>query len=106
MVDNSQINRAILIKKNKEISFSKGQSISTAFKTQLKNLSKSQIRYLEQSFGISRKTWNMIVAKKNEEYQNEIVISDFTEIPTLYHPNGINKKIKSTLLKQLISRDL
>ena len=70
MVDNSKINRAILIKKNKEISFSKGQSISTAFKTQLKNLSKSQISYLEQSFGISRKTWNMIVAKKNEEYQN------------------------------------
>lgn len=43
---------------------------------------------------------------KNEEYQSEIIISDFTEIPTLYHPNGVNKKIKSTLLKQLISRDL
>ena len=43
---------------------------------------------------------------KNEEYQNEIIISDFTEIPTLYHPNGVNRKIKSTLLKQLISRDL
>ena len=43
---------------------------------------------------------------KNEEYQNEIIISDFTEISTLYHPNGVNRKIKSTLLKQLISRDL
>lgn len=43
---------------------------------------------------------------KNEEYQSEIIISDFTEIPTLYHPNWVNKKIKSTLLKQLISRDL
>lgn len=43
---------------------------------------------------------------KNEEYQNEIIISDFTEAPTLYHPTEINKKIKSTLLKQLISRDL
>lgn len=43
---------------------------------------------------------------KNEEYQSEIIISDFTEIPTLYHPNGVNRKIKSTLLKQLISRDL
>ena len=43
---------------------------------------------------------------KNEEYTKEIVISDFTETPTLYHPNGINKKIKSTLLKQIISRDL
>ena len=43
---------------------------------------------------------------KNEEFQNEIIISDFTEIPTLYRPNGVNRKIKSTLLKQLISRDL
>ena len=43
---------------------------------------------------------------KNENYKSEILISDFTEIPTLYHPNGVNKKIKSTLLKQLISRDL
>ncbi len=43
---------------------------------------------------------------KNEDYKSEIMISDFTEIPTLYHPNGVNKKIKSTLLKQLISRDL
>ncbi len=42
----------------------------------------------------------------NEEYQSKIIISDFTEIPNLYHPNGVNKKIKSTLLKQLISRDL
>lgn len=43
---------------------------------------------------------------KNEEYPNEIIISDFTEIPTLYHTKEVNKKIKSTLLKQLISRDL
>lgn len=43
---------------------------------------------------------------KKEEITEEIIISDFTEIPTLYHPNGVNKRIKSTLLKQLISRDL
>ena len=43
---------------------------------------------------------------KNEEYKKELIISDFTESPTLYHPNEVNKKIKSTLLKQLISRDL
>lgn len=43
---------------------------------------------------------------KNEEYNGELIISDFTESPTLYHPNEVNKKIKSTLLKQLISRDL
>ena len=49
---------------------------------------------------------SVAVFTKNEEYQNEIIISDFTETPTLYHPNGVNKKIKSTLLKQLISRDL
>ncbi|MGF7229962.1 RES family NAD+ phosphorylase [Arachidicoccus sp.] len=49
---------------------------------------------------------SVAVFTKNKEYQNEIIISDFTEIPTLYHPNGVNKKIKSTLLKQLISRDL
>jgi hypothetical protein len=42
--------------------------------------------------------------KQNTE--QEIMISDFTESPTLYHPNGVNKRIKSTLLKQLISRDL
>jgi len=40
------------------------------------------------------------------EIENEIIISDFTENPTLYHPNEVNKKIKATLLKQLISRDL
>ena len=49
---------------------------------------------------------SVAIFTKNEEYQNEIIISDFTEIPTLYHPNDVNKKIKSTLLKQLISRDL
>ncbi len=40
------------------------------------------------------------------DMDKDIIISDFTEIPTLYHPNGVNKKIKSTLLKQLISVDL
>lgn len=43
---------------------------------------------------------------KNKEIEDEIIISDFTETPTLYHPNGVNKRIKSTLLKQIISRDL
>lgn len=41
-----------------------------------------------------------------QEIEEDIIISDFTENPTLYHPNEVNKKIKSTLLKQLISRDL
>lgn len=36
----------------------------------------------------------------------DIIISDFTEIPSLYSPNEVNQRIKSTLLKQLISRDL
>lgn len=40
------------------------------------------------------------------DLENEIIISDFTETPTLYQPNEVNKRIKSTLLKQIISRDL
>lgn len=36
----------------------------------------------------------------------DVKISDFTETPTLFHPNEINKRIKSTLLKRSISRDL
>jgi len=42
----------------------------------------------------------------NPGLSHEVIISDFTESPTLYHPGGINKRIKSTLLKQLISSDL
>jgi hypothetical protein len=42
----------------------------------------------------------------NPKLGRNVVISDFTEIPTLFHPNGVNKRIKSTLLKQLISKDL
>jgi len=41
-----------------------------------------------------------------KDLENEIIISDFTETPTLYQPNEVNKRIKSTLLKQIISRDL
>jgi len=41
-----------------------------------------------------------------QDINNVILISDFTEIPTLYHPNRVNKNIKSTLLKQIISKDL
>src|SRR5690606_22135372 len=40
------------------------------------------------------------------EVDTEIYISDFTEVPTLFHPNEVNQKIKSTLLKQVISKDL
>lgn len=45
---------------------------------------------------------------ENLETNNEIKISDFTEITTLYHSNSdvVRNNIKSTLLKQLISRDL
>ncbi|MFZ4798808.1 MAG: RES family NAD+ phosphorylase [Bacteroidia bacterium] len=37
---------------------------------------------------------------------NEIKISDFTENQTIFHPNKVNEKIKSTLLKRQISHDL
>lgn len=43
---------------------------------------------------------------KDENIEEDIIISDFTETSTLYHPNGVNKRIKSTLLKNIISRDL
>lgn len=36
----------------------------------------------------------------------DVLISDFTEMPTIYHPTEVNKKIKSRLLKRYISRDL
>ncbi|WP_440825155.1 RES family NAD+ phosphorylase [Psychrobacter cryohalolentis] len=36
----------------------------------------------------------------------DVLISDFTEKPTIYHPTEVNKKIKSKLLKEYISRDL
>lgn len=36
----------------------------------------------------------------------DVIISDFTESPTLFHPEKVNKYIKSTLLKELINKDL
>ena len=44
--------------------------------------------------------------KLKEDIQTDILISDFTEIPSLYVPGSVNNRIKSTLLKKLISRDL
>lgn len=41
-----------------------------------------------------------------DHIEENIVISDFTEVPSLYTSNEINKRIKSTLLKKIISRDL
>jgi hypothetical protein len=41
-----------------------------------------------------------------KDLTQDINISDFTEIPSLYAPNELNQRIKSTLLKQIISRDL
>lgn len=38
--------------------------------------------------------------------EKDVIISDFTENSTIYHPNEVNKKIKSRLLKKHISRDL
>ncbi len=42
----------------------------------------------------------------NQGLSQDIIISDFTETPALYAPNEVNRRIKSTLLKQVISRDL
>jgi hypothetical protein len=42
-----------------------------------------------------------------QDLPQEIIISDFTEIPSLYGQiDKVNDRIKSTLLKQIISRDL
>ncbi len=41
-----------------------------------------------------------------EDLSDDIVISDFTETPSLYAPSAVNQRIKATLLKQIISRDL
>jgi len=41
-----------------------------------------------------------------EELSDDIIISDFTETPSLYAPSEVNQRIKATLLKQIISRDL
>ncbi len=46
------------------------------------------------------------IFSKENEILTDVIISDFTEIASLYLPNEINKRIKSTLLKQYISRDL
>ncbi len=44
--------------------------------------------------------------KLKEDLTRKIIISDFTETPYLYAPGEVNQRIKSTLLKQIISRDL
>jgi len=41
-----------------------------------------------------------------EELTTEVFISDFTKGSTIFHPSEVSFKIKSTLLKQKISRDL
>lgn len=41
-----------------------------------------------------------------EELTDEIIISDFTESITIFHPSRVSERIKSTLLKQKISADL
>lgn len=41
-----------------------------------------------------------------KDLASSIIISDFTEIPSLYAPDEVNQRIKATLLKQLISLDL
>lgn len=41
-----------------------------------------------------------------QDLSQDIIISDFTETPSLYAQSEVNQRIKSTLLKQIISRDL
>lgn len=46
------------------------------------------------------------IFSKENEILIDVIISDFTKIASLYVLNEVNKRIKSTLLKQYISRDL
>ena len=44
--------------------------------------------------------------KLDSSKKETITISDFTEKHSIYIPNGVNKRIKTTLLKKVISREL
>ena len=44
--------------------------------------------------------------KIKEEFAQPVLMADFTENPTIFHPSRISGKIKSMLLKQKISNDL
>jgi hypothetical protein len=41
-----------------------------------------------------------------ESIKHDIAIADFTELPTIFHPSKVAEKIKTKLLKELISKDL
>jgi len=42
----------------------------------------------------------------NDNYDQTVLIADFTENPTVFHPSKVSEKIKAMLLKQKISNDL
>lgn len=42
----------------------------------------------------------------NDACHTPVVIADFTENPTIFHPSKVNEKIKAMLLKQKVSFDL
>lgn len=44
--------------------------------------------------------------KLKQDISENVFISDFTEVPTIYHPSEVSKKIKSKLLKRYIMNDL
>ena len=70
-----QLNKNQLIKDNNLVSekLSEIPVSVTSFKTKIK-LPKNQekhdaiVKYLEQSFGVARKTYNILLAKKKQEY--------------------------------------
>ena len=70
-----QLNKNQLIKDNNLVSekLSKIHVSVSSFKTKIK-LPKNQkkhdaiVKYLEQSFGVARKTYNILLAKKKQEY--------------------------------------
>ena len=94
-----QLNRNNKIQENNSVSEKLSEipvSVSS-FKTKIK-LPKNQkkhdaiVKYLEQSFGVARKTYNILLAKKKQEYAEYIKTKkNDTETETFKDNNGVKK---------------
>ena len=94
-----QLNRNNKIQENNSVSEKLSEipvSVSS-FKTKIK-LPKNQekhdaiVKYLEQSFGVARKTYNILLAKKKQEYDEYLKAQkNDTETETFKDNNGVKK---------------
>lgn len=107
-----QYNKLQLVNQNKALTFNHNHV--AAFKVLLKNLNQAQISYLERSFGIARKTYNVLLDKQKLAYeqhskfinQNELKrtfnAQKKVEFPYMYEvskcvPNEVINTFNSTL---------